>query len=220
MLGLARLRPHQRRQLVRDAVKQFIPNVSHANVVGTTCAAVDLAISAPLNVQRVVHVEFDTKTGTFSGVPEVWKGALPDGAQFNAVPTLDGLGFFYCACSAGVVRDVAATTALPEHLAPIAGAGSIATPTDAARGAKKDKDGNYQLFISAPFNVKHNIHVQVDPSAPTGFKGLPPQWDAMLSASGITKEQVASHPQEVLDVLQFHMEGPPPKLPKKAALGS
>jgi hypothetical protein len=75
------------------------------------------------------------------------------------------------------------------------------------------------MLISAPFNVKHNIHVQVDPLAPTGFKGLPPQWDAMLSVSGISKAEVSAHPQEVLDVLQFHMEGPPPKLPKKAALG-
>lgn len=119
---------------------------------------------------------------------------------------------------AGVVRDVASTDTLPEHVAPVAGAGAAAA-SEAARGAKKDKDGGYQLFISNPFNVKHNIHVQVDSSAPTGFKGLPPQWDAMLSVSGITKEQVASHPQEVLDVLQFHMEGPPPKLPKKAVFG-
>ena len=67
------------------------------------------------------------------------------------------------------------------------------------------------MFISAPFNVKHNIHVQVDPSAPTGFTGLPREWDAMLSVSGISKAEVSAHPQEVLSALQFHMEGPPPK---------
>lgn len=111
-----------------------------------------------------------------------------------------------------MVRDEAAVDALPAHVAPTAAAVGGA----GAGGAKKEGDG-YSLFISTPFNVKHNMHVQVDPSAPTGFRGLPPQWDAMLSVSGITKEQVASHPQEVLDVLQFHMEGPPPKLPKKAS---
>ena len=47
-------------------------------------------------------------------------------------------------------------------------------------------------------------------------QGLPPQWDTMLQSSGISKDDVSAHPQEVLDVLQFHMEGPPPMLPKKA----
>lgn len=90
---------------------------------------------------------------------------------------------------------------LPAHVAP-----------SKASASSKDKGGDAGGFsISTPFNVKHNMHVQVDPSAPTGFRGLPPQWDAMLSVSGITKEQVASNPQAVLDVLTFHMEGPKPR---------
>ena len=48
------------------------------------------------------------------------------------------------------------------------------------------------MVISAPFNVKHNIHVQVDPAAPTGFKGLPAEWDTMLSVSGISKAEVSA----------------------------
>jgi hypothetical protein len=102
-----------------------------------------------------------------------------------------------------------------------------------AGGPGKD----YSLIISAPFNVKHNVHVQVDATAPTGFRGLPADWDTMLSVSGITPAEVAANPQQVLDVLtvsfdrsvtsapcsliilQFHMEGPPPKLPKKSELG-
>jgi hypothetical protein len=38
-------------------------------------------IGRPTNVQRVVHVEWDPKTGTFKGLPNVWKSALPDGAS-------------------------------------------------------------------------------------------------------------------------------------------
>ena len=92
---------------------------------------------------------------------------------------------------------------LPEHVAPQAPAerdrgvkgvgGSIIESIGAAfgagreRGAVAEENGSFSMMISAPFNVKHNIHVQVDPSAPTGFKGLPPQWDAMLSVSGISK---------------------------------
>lgn len=40
----------------------------------------------------------------------------------------------------------------------------------------------------------------------------------MLASSGISRDEVSAHPQEVLDVLQFHMEGPPPKLPKRESL--
>lgn len=152
-------------------------------------------ISGPINVQRVVHVAWDPRTGTFTGVPSVWRSALPE----------------------GVVSEAAATEALPAHVAP------TAPPTSAAgagggAAAVAGGGGGAGTFISAPYNVRHNVHVQVDPTAPTGFKGLPPQWDAMLSASGITKDEVSAHPQEVLDVLQFHMEGPRPKLPTKAAL--
>jgi hypothetical protein len=90
--------------------------------------------------------------------------------------------------------------------------GLAAEAPDVSRGpTAKDDGGGYSMFISAPFNVKHNIHVQVDPSAPTGFTGLPREWDAMLSVSGISKAEVTAHPQEVLSALQFHMEGPPPK---------
>lgn len=74
------------------------------------------------------------------------------------------------------------------------------------------------MSISSPTEVKHNVHVQVDPASSTGFTGLPTQWETLLSVSGISKEQVTAHPQEVLDVLAFHMEGPPPALKPKALL--
>jgi hypothetical protein len=38
-------------------------------------------------------------------------------------------------------------------------------------------------------------------------EGLPEEWRAMLKSSGITKEDVKSNPQEVLDVLKFSSEG-------------
>lgn len=96
---------------------------------------------------------------------------------------------------------------------PGAASGGLRTGKTAAAPTK-------EVTISGPVNVRHEMHVRVDASAPSGLAGLPPQWDALLSASGITREQVASHPQEVLDVLQFHMEGPPPSLPKKTSLAA
>jgi len=151
-------------------------------------SSVPSEVGLPMNVKRLVHVEWDAATGEFSGLPADWKSAIAGGASPAAPAHAKKASFF-----SGVL-------------------GRTATKKDA------DKEGHFDLSISAPFNVKHNIHVQVDPDAPMGLTGLPPQWDAMLSASGISKGEVAAHPQEVLDVLQFHMLGPPPKLPSRASL--
>jgi len=35
------------------------------------------------------------------------------------------------------------------------------------------------------------------------LRGLPAEWEAMLKASGISREQTLAHPQTVLDVLEF-----------------
>ena len=43
----------------------------------------------------------------------------------------------------------------------------------------------------------HNVHV--DFTTETGFVGLPPEWEAMLYASNITKNEVAQDPDAVLD---------------------
>ncbi len=71
------------------------------------------------------------------------------------------------------------------------------------------------MGISRPFNVKHNYHAKVDPKNPVGFsvrlprtsdrdsvkhislQGLPPGWEILLQHSGISKEEVQAHPQEV-----------------------
>jgi len=162
----------------------------------------DLVISGPTNVQRVVHVEWDAKTGVFTGLPDVWANTLPS----------------------GVVKSTTSTSELPDHLAPSAPNKKSNSTTSSNTNSTSSNPTNTNstgsdMFISAPFNFKHNIHVQVDPSAPTGFRGLPSQWEAMLSSSGISRAEVSAHPQEVLAVLQFHMEGgPPPKLPSKLTL--
>ena len=61
--------------------------------------------------------------------------------------------------------------------------------------------------VSEPFNVQHNIHV--DFSTETGFRGLPPEWDAMLKSSGITRDEVRENPDDVLKVLEFHFQDKP-----------
>jgi len=124
------------------------------------------------------------------------------------------------ACAGTVGTTTAAVVSPPPTMGAAGAGGAVAAAGGSGAGGAGGGGaaGEYTVNISAPFNVKHNIHVTVDATSATGFTGLPPQWDAMLSASGISKEQIAAHPREVLDVLQFHMEGPPPKLPKKTIL--
>eukprot|EP00164_Ancoracysta_twista_P004408 GFYU01005952.1.p1 GENE.GFYU01005952.1~~GFYU01005952.1.p1 ORF type:complete len:188 (-),score=47.11 GFYU01005952.1:55-618(-) len=42
-------------------------------------------ISGPTDVKPVVHVEFDPETGTFKGLPDVWRSAVPEGCSTDEV---------------------------------------------------------------------------------------------------------------------------------------
>jgi len=61
--------------------------------------------------------------------------------------------------------------------------------------------GSEYSSVSAPYNVQHEIHVDFDSA--TGFSGLPPEWEAMLKGSGISREEVIANPDETLQVLEF-----------------
>lgn len=63
--------------------------------------------------------------------------------------------------------------------------------------------------------MQHVHHVAVDASSTSGLRGLPADWEKALKESGITTEEVAANPGPVLDALQMHMQGPPPKLPSR-----
>ena len=69
--------------------------------------------------------------------------------------------------------------------------------------------------ISEPYNFQHVRHVEIDPRTSTGFSGLPPGMRQVLKASGISREETNKHPQAVLDVLNFHMDGAPPLAKQK-----
>lgn len=60
--------------------------------------------------------------------------------------------------------------------------------------------------ISSPYEVSHEIHVEIDLNSQTGFKGLPPEWESMLKKNKISKEDVIKNPQQVLDVINFMNE--------------
>ena len=59
--------------------------------------------------------------------------------------------------------------------------------------------------VSNPTNFSHNVHVGFDPT--TGaFVGLPTEWEKLLTASAITKEDYAKNPQAVIEVLEFYTD--------------
>lgn len=51
--------------------------------------------------------------------------------------------------------------------------------------------------------------MKVDPHAILGLAGLPADYATALGASGITKDEAMRNKDEVLGVLQFHMQGLP-----------
>ena len=81
-----------------------------------------------------------------------------------------------------------------------------------------DDDDDMEISVGRPYNLQHIDHVGVDQRSSTGFTGLPDKWRNLLKVSGITRDEIDAHPQEVLDVLQFHMQGPPPKMPTRQTL--
>lgn len=59
--------------------------------------------------------------------------------------------------------------------------------------------------VSNPTNFTHRVHVGFDPV--TGaFLGLPTEWERLLTASAITKEDYQNNPEAVVEVLNFFTE--------------
>lgn len=59
--------------------------------------------------------------------------------------------------------------------------------------------------VSNPTNFTHRVHVGFDPHS-GAFVGLPVEWEKLLTASAITKEDYAKNPKAVVEVLEFYTE--------------
>ncbi len=59
--------------------------------------------------------------------------------------------------------------------------------------------------VSNPTNFAHRVHVGFDP-VNGSFVGLPSEWERLLTASAITKEDYKKHPQAVIEVLEFYSD--------------
>jgi len=63
----------------------------------------------------------------------------------------------------------------------------------------EEEDDDIQ--ITSPFQVDHPVHV--DFSSELGFRGLPADWENLMKAGGLTKEDVQKDSEAVLHVLEF-----------------
>lgn len=59
--------------------------------------------------------------------------------------------------------------------------------------------------VGNPTNFSHRVHVGFDP-VNGSFVGLPTEWERLLTASAITKEDYQKHPQAVIEVLEFYSD--------------
>jgi hypothetical protein len=59
--------------------------------------------------------------------------------------------------------------------------------------------------VSNPTNFTHRVHVGFDPTS-GAFVGLPSEWEKLLTASALTKDDYAKNPKAVLEVLEFYTE--------------
>lgn len=59
--------------------------------------------------------------------------------------------------------------------------------------------------VSNPTNFSHRVHVGFDP-VNGSFVGLPTEWERLLTASAITKEDYKKNPEAVIEVLEFYSD--------------
>ena len=59
--------------------------------------------------------------------------------------------------------------------------------------------------VSNPTNFTHRVHVGFDP-VNGSFVGLPTEWERLLTASAITREDYKKHPEAVIEVLEFYSD--------------
>jgi hypothetical protein len=192
-------------------------------------------ISAPRLVERRVHVEIDPETGHLRGMPTDFGGGGSGGAAASAgsavaaargVSGSDAIAIAMAAFEAAAASEAAGNAAAAALVAGEVSASSVAgssapssffgtlfrrrrvPPLTSAAPPADDDAGASDVSVSAPFNVEHKYHVSTSLDSATGFSGMPPEWTALLAASGITSAEVRANPQAVLEVLQFTVDGP------------
>lgn len=185
-------------------------------------------VSNPTKVRRKVHVEFDHSTGTYKGLEE----ALHDVFDVAAPGELEELSHSFSDTQVSQNRpskhkpshlqerifkhwlpggaDTASTSDKTNTLENELSRSSLIRMKNKRFGLAHNVTPFHRhgvvnapaIIVGAPTHFQHKTHVKVDPSSPTGFAGLPREWEIMLKHSGINREMALKNPEELLDVLQ------------------
>lgn len=59
---------------------------------------------------------------------------------------------------------------------------------------------------SKPMEVKHNLHIEVDPDEPLGLKGLTEEMKQLLAKCGIDKNEIMQDPVAYIQIME-HLDG-------------
>lgn len=144
-----------------------------------------LAISEPSNFRQVAHMEFDEGSRSLKGKAP-WESSS-DAPQPSSSPSKSGKGTLGR-------RSSFFASVIPRK--------------------NSDRKKISDVQVSIPFNVEHQVHIQVDMESTTGLKGIPPEWETLIKGN-FQKDEVMANPQAVVDVMEFNQKGfkVPPPLP-------
>lgn len=62
-------------------------------------------------------------------------------------------------------------------------------------------------MIGKPFNIKHNIHIEVDINEPMGLKGLPVEWLEKLQLAGLNKNEILENAENMICIISKYETG-------------
>ncbi|CAO3652216.1 unnamed protein product [Cunninghamella echinulata] len=135
-----------------------------------------LDIGKPTQFEHGIHVEYNKDNGKFMGLPDVWQASLPS-------------------------DDVLNTNYINPNLVP-SPASNKHSNNSKPIVPKPNTYEKKSSLIGKPYNIQHNVHVEVDNH---GFKGLPIEWQKLLQASGISEDIVNAHPKDVQRLIHVRM---------------
>lgn len=187
-------------------------------------------VSNPTKVKRKIHVEFDPHTGTYKGLEEALRDVFDTTAPEDLEELSQS--FSDTAISLERPGAKQKSSHLQDRILKhwnVSGSDSVAS-IDRAQAPEREELSRSSILrmkhrrfaighgsppfhrhgisnapavsVGQPRHFQHKTHVQVDPSNPTGFAGLPREWEIMLKHSGINREMALRNPEELLDVLQ------------------
>lgn len=162
-----------------------------------------ISVSKPSNFTQTAHVECDPNTGRYSGMDEF---------------------FAHATTPRGRKSPSRARTTPPDRVsvdAPVAPMPLGARPPKPVARMRSTAGMDGTLIeappplrachsnVGRPLRMRHEVHVRLDPSNPTGFSGLPSAWETILLYSGILRHEALAHPEAVIDVLNFSKRSDP-----------